>query len=54
MVARYTEAADRKCMAMATMTGMHEAFEEQPRTPDLKTSVTDLQTGAEAIEKKGA
>jgi hypothetical protein len=54
MVARYTEAADRKCMAMATMTGMHEAFEEQPRTPDLKTSVTDLQTGAEVIEKKGA
>jgi hypothetical protein len=54
MVARYTEAADHKRMAMAAMTGMHEAFEEQPRTPDLQNSVTDLQTGAEVIEKKGA
>jgi integrase len=54
MVQRYTEAADRRRMAKAAMEGMYECFGEQPRTSDLQTPVTDLQTGNQGLEKKGA
>jgi integrase len=54
MVQRYTEAADRRRMAKAAMTGMYEVFREQPGTSDLQTSATDLQTGSQVIDKKGA
>jgi integrase len=53
MVQRYTEAADRKRMARVAMTAMHEVFAERPGTSDLQTSVTELQIGNQAIEKKG-
>ena len=47
----YTKGANKRRMARSALASLIEA--EQPRTSDLQTLVPDLQTGRQAIERKG-